>query len=75
MLGFQFDSKSTPFSVFCLSQSLALVFYSYLQGMIAAHHHFYWYFAVGFGVSVFAWMIFLTKFEFRKLTAKEVELV
>jgi len=68
MLGFQFDSKSTPFSVFCLTQSLSLIVFSTLQGMIASHAHYHYYFATGAVVSLFAWVTFLSKFEFRQLT-------
>ena len=68
MLGFQFESQTTPFSVCKFVQSLLIFAVIYLESAIETREPYIIYFSVCFALELLAWAIFL---KFFKVLPKE----
>ena len=62
MLGFQFESQTTPFSVCKFMQSLLIFAIIYLESVIKTQETYIYYFMVCFVLEIIAWAIFLKFF-------------
>ena len=62
MLGFQFESQTTPFSVFNFVQGLLIFGIIYLESVIETQENYIYYFMVCFALEIIAWVIFLKFF-------------
>ena len=65
MLCFQFESKTTPFSVYKCSQSIFVFVAYYVNSFIDTQNAYLVYFCISYAFSILAWIIFYKCFEFR----------
>ena len=73
MLGFQFESQTTPFSVYKFVQSLLIFAIVCLESAIDTQESYIIYFAVCLTIAISAWAIFLKCFKaLPKKTAAEM---
>ena len=65
VLGFQFDSKTTPFSVFKTVQSLTVFVTLLAEAHVVTEKAFTFYFGFVFVFQLSAFVLVLTSFDFR----------
>ena len=63
MLGFQFESQTTPFSVYKFVQSLLIFAVFCLESAIDTQESYIIYFSVSVIISISAWAVFLKCFK------------
>jgi hypothetical protein len=66
VLGFQFDSKTTPFSVFKTVQSLSVFLTLLVEAHVVTEKAFTYYFGAVFVFQLSAFVLVLTSFDFRQ---------
>ena len=66
VLGFQFDSKTTPFSVFKTVQSLTVFVTLLAEAHVVTEKAFTFYFGFVFVFQLSAFVLVLTSFDFRQ---------
>jgi predicted MFS family arabinose efflux permease len=66
MCGFQFESKSLPFSCFFMVQSLSIFVFLIIESKILTTEQYYYYFGFGAVVTYLSWACFLAFFELKK---------
>ena len=66
MCGFQFESKSLPFSCFFMIQSIAVFAFLLVESQITSAEQYYYYFAFGALLTYGSWAGFLAFFELKK---------
>ena len=64
LLGFQFVSKTTPFSVYKFLQSLLIFVMTCIESVLDSQTSYVSYFAVCYAVSVISWIVLLKFFVF-----------
>lgn len=68
VLGFQFESKTVPFSIFYLFQSFSCFLFISLNSMVTTQLANLIYAVVLAFFAVFSWLLFLWKFELKPTT-------
>ena len=71
VLGFQFESKTIPFSVYKFLQSLLIFVFICIEVATKSQKSYLIYFFICYAVSMVAWLILATQFTFK--TKEEVE--
>ena len=71
MLGFQFESKTAPFSVYNFIHSMFICVMCNLEGGINTQMRFYYFFSTAIGVNLIAWAAIYFGFQFKKEDDKE----
>ena len=70
ILGFQFDSKTVPFSVLTVVQSFFMFVMVYLGALVKSVQGYWIYLGCTFLFAVFAWLLFFFKFELRTIETR-----
>ena len=71
MLGFQFESKTTPFSVYKCSQSAFVFFIYYINSLLETQTAYLVYFCICYALAILSWIIFYKCFEVKSEEAIE----
>jgi len=71
LLGFQFESKTTPFSVYKFLQSLLIFICVSIESATTNQKSYLIYFVVCYLIAISAWVVLIRFFEFK--TKEEVE--
>ena len=66
MCGFEFESKTTPFSVFKLSQAIFLFLIFGLESLLKTKEHYTYYFTFQLCFAVFAYVFLKCNFKFKE---------
>ena len=72
ILGFQFDSKTTPFSVFKTVQSLTVFVTLLAEAHVVTEKAFTYFFGFVFVFQLAAFVLLLTCFDFRQKEASDL---
>ena len=63
MLGFQFESQTTPFSVYKFMQSLLIFVVFYIESLIETQTAYLVYFCICYALAILAWVVFYNFFD------------